>query len=121
MERILKRLSLDRGTKIPRSCLTKITQDNLNRLEEYGFDFEDIAYMFPVRGRNARSYIIVGIGPCNEHTKYVRYETENPTAGQTLLYIDGERYQMNRVLVRMEGRSWNAPGIPNVRPREYHA
>ena len=115
MTRILEQLTPEGGIGVPRESLTSTTRRNLRELEELGdFSFKDVAYKYPIQqssryGRRyagqphtAYSILISGTGPNGEDVRYVRRETTDPSAGQTLLFVNGKRYFMTKILAQLK-------------------
>ena len=112
MPRILEQLTPEGGIEVPRESLTSITQRNLKELEELGgFSFEDVAYKYPViqapHIRDSSTAVkvlpVLGTGLNGEDVSYVRRETAGVAAGQTLLFIDGKRHFMTKILRQLKG------------------
>jgi len=141
----LKRLSGLRNDPhvIPISDLSKKTIENLKKVE-WHITWSNEAYVFPLNQekKTRRSFVIFGsnkIDP-NRPVAYVRYETDNPSAGQTLIFIKSEgsrygyrRYRFNSILHRIcellkedkkisEIEKWSEKGLPtrNLYPQRYY-
>ena len=100
--------------EIKRSELSGPTQQNLDKLEDLGFDFADSASVIaviqgrPSRGkwvpsRTAKSFVISGTDPTGSPVTYMRHETKTVGAGQTYLVTPHGRILVTELLGKRRG------------------
>jgi hypothetical protein len=103
--------------KVTRASLSLRTKQNLDKLEDLGFDFDSVALKHKVLQSNSKwngglptgtaySVFIKGTDPTGKVVTFCRYETKNSQAGQTFLRTPKGVIQVSHMLKnKCEGRS----------------
>ena len=92
-------------------------------LEEFEKDYKDtVRYLRTSlkRGRQPiKSFIVEGVGPDGQEVVYVRRETGG-SIGPTNLYMDGERFQVSKMVTAAKVSKWNKENpTAQVTPQRY--